>query len=160
LPELEGERILRDLFADRALALVALIHFLRSVTQRNSFVQPPLRAALLFDDPNLRWRTYGFIDYERLLEGARTHGYHASMAMVPLDGRLQHRATVDLFRRNPEHLSLVFHGNNHADQELMRSDDDPGALALAAQAMRRAERFESRYGLRMDRVMTRRARPR
>ncbi|MGH2976026.1 MAG: hypothetical protein ACRDLL_14335 [Solirubrobacterales bacterium] len=154
LPELGNEQILRDLFADRALALVALIHFMRSVTQSHSFAQPPLRAALLFDDPNLRWRTYGFIDYERLLEGARTHGYHASMAMVPLDGRLQHRPTVDLFRRNPEHLSLVFHGNNHVGQELLRADNHPDALALAAQAMRRAERFESRYGLPIDRVMT------
>jgi hypothetical protein len=154
LPELESRQILRDLFADRALALVALIHFLRSVSQSHAFSQPPLRATFLFDDPNLRWRTYGFIDYERLLDGARANGYHASMAMVPLDGRLQHRATVDLFRRNPEHLSLVFHGNNHVGQELMRADDGPAALALAAQAMRRAERFESRYGLAMDRVMT------
>ncbi len=85
---------------------------------------------------------------------ADEHGYHASMAMVPLDGRLQHRATVDLFRRNPARLSLVFHGNNHLSQELMRPSDGPGSLALAAQAIRRAQRFESRYGLRMDRVMT------
>lgn len=154
LPELGAEEILRDLFVDRALALVALVHFLRSVSEGDSFAQPPLRAALLFDDPNLRWRTYGFIDYRRLLEQAKAHGYHASMAMVPLDGRLQHRPTVDLFRRNPEHLSLVVHGNNHLSQELMRSSDEPSALALAAQAIRRAERFELRYGLRVDRVMT------
>jgi hypothetical protein len=154
LPELGAEQILRDLFVDRALALVALTHFLRSVSEGDSFTPPPLRAAFLFDDPNLRWRTYGFIDYGRLLEQAKAHGYHASMAMVPLDGRLQHRATVDLFRRNPAHLSLVFHGNNHVSQELMRSSDQLSALPLAAQAIRRAERFESRYGLRMDRVMT------
>jgi hypothetical protein len=154
LPELGAEQILRDLFADRALALVALTHFLRAVSESDSFTPPPLRAAFLFDDPNLRWRTYGFIDYARLLEQAQAHGYHASMAMVPLDGRLQHRATVGLFRRNPERLSLVFHGNNHVSRELMRSSDRLSALPLAAQAVRRAERFESRYGLRMDRVMT------
>jgi hypothetical protein len=154
LPELGAEQILRDLFVDRALALVSLVHFLRSVSERDSFAQPPLRVALLFDDPNLRWRTYGFIDYNRLVEQAKAHGYHASMAMVPLDGRLQHRATVDLFRRNPEHLSLAFHGNNHVSQELMLSGDELSALALAAQAIRRAEHFEARYGLRMDRVMT------
>ena len=154
LPELGAEQILRDLFVDRALALVAITSFLRAVSVADSYAEAPLRAAFLFDDPNLRWRTYGYIDYRRLLEQARAHGYHASMAMVPLDGRFQHRATVDLFRRNPDHLSLVFHGNNHVSQELMRSSDDSSALALAAQAMRRAQSFESRYGLRMDRVMT------
>jgi hypothetical protein len=154
LPELGTKQILRDLFVDRALVLVALVHFLRAVTGGHRFSQPPLRAALLFDDPNLRWRTYGFIDYRLLLKQAKAHGYHASIAMVPLDGRLQHRPTVDLFRRNPEHLSLVIHGNNHVSQELMSSGDELSALALAAQAIRRAERFESRYGLPMDRVMT------
>jgi len=154
LPELGAEQILRDLFVDRALALVALVHFLRSVSEDNAFAPPPLRASILFDDPNLRWPTYGFIDFRRLLEHAGAHGYHASMAMVPLDGRFQHRATVDLFRRNSEYLSLVFHGNNHVSEELMRSSNERSALALAAQAIRRAERFEARYGLRMDRVMT------
>lgn len=154
LPELGPQQVLRDLFVDRALALVALVHFLRAVSKADRFAQPQLRATLLFDDPNLRWRTYGFIDYGLLLEQAEAHGYHASMAMVPLDGRFQHRPTVDLFRRNPQHLSLVVHGNNHVNQELMSSSEEPGALALAAQAIRRAESFESRYGVRMDRVMT------
>jgi len=44
-----------------------------------------LRAAIVFDDPNLRWRSYGYIDYRELLEHADAHGYHAAMAMIPLD---------------------------------------------------------------------------
>jgi hypothetical protein len=154
LPELGPEQALRDLLVERSLALVALVHFLRAVTAEHRFDPPPIRATILFDDPNLRWRTYGFIDYRELLAHADAHDYHAAMAMIPLDGRRQHRATVDLFRSRPDRLSLVLHGNNHIARELMRPQSEADAIALSAQAMRRAERFEARYGLPMDRVMT------
>jgi hypothetical protein len=153
LPELEPPRTLRDLLAERPLALIALVEFLRACSPY-AFAPPPLRAAILFDDPNLRWRTYGFIDYGELLAHADAHGYHASMAMIPLDGRHQHRATVELFRRRPDRLSLVFHGNDHSASELMQVESDGEAASIVAQALRRATHFESRYGLRIDRVMT------
>ncbi len=153
LPELGPQQGLRDLLAERALTLVALVQFLRSLTPDN-FDPPELRAAILFDDPNLRWRTYGFIDFRQLADHAEAHDYHASMAMIPLDGWHQHRATVDLFRRRRDRLSLVLHGNNHLARELMRPAGDDSAIAIAAQALRRAARFEAHYGLRMDRLMT------
>ena len=154
LPELGPAQALRDLLAERPLALIALIQLLRAATRTGAFSEPALRATILFDDPNLRWRSYGFIRYRQLLDHADAHGYHAAMAMIPLDGWRQHRATVDLFRRRADRLSLVLHGNDHLALELMRPSDDAAAIAIAAQALRRAARFESRYGLRMDRVMT------
>jgi hypothetical protein len=154
LPELAEDEIVRDLFPVRALTLVALVQFLREASADVAYAPPPLRAAFLFDDPNLRWRTYGFIDYGKLLRDAEEHGYHASMAMVPLDNRFAHAETIDLFRRNPDRLSLVFHGNDHSSRELLRPRSAANALALAAQALRRAERFEARYELGIDRVMT------
>jgi hypothetical protein len=81
LPELEPAQALRDLLAVRPLATVALIQFLRAVTAADSFRAPKQRAVILFDDPNLRWRSYGYIDYRQLLEHADAHGYHAAMAM-------------------------------------------------------------------------------
>ncbi len=154
LPELESAQTLRDLLAERPLAAIALIEFLREVSAADAYEPPPLRAAILFDDPNLRWRTYGFIDYAQLLDHADAHGYHASMAMIPLDGGRQHRATVKLFRGRPDRLSLAFHGNDHLDRELVRVASDSGAVAIVAQALRRVARLESRYGLHIDRVMT------
>jgi hypothetical protein len=154
LPELGPAQALRDLLGERPLALIALVQLLRAATRKNAFSEPALRATILFDDPNLRWRSYGFIRYRQLLDHADAHGYHAAMAMIPLDGWRQHRATVDLFRRRPDRLSLVLHGNDHLALELMRPSDDAAATAIAAQALRRAARFESRYNLRMDRVMT------
>jgi hypothetical protein len=152
LPELAPDQTLRQLLDARTLSLLALVEFLRAhcpVPRR-----PHLRATFLFDDPNLRRPTYGFIDFRRLLAGAEAHGYHAAMAMIPLDLRRQNDDAVELFRRNPARLSATIHGNNHIAGELFRPRDDEGALAVAAQAFHRAADFERRSGLRIDRVMT------
>lgn len=154
LPELESPATLRALLDERPLALIAMVEFLRRLDSAYAGSRPASRAAILFDDPNLRWRTYGFIDYAQLLAHADAHGYHASIAMIPLDGRRQHRATVGLFRGRPDRLSLAFHGNDHVADELLRVETDGKAAAVLAQALRRVIRFESRYGLDVDRVMT------
>ena len=49
-----------------------------------------------------------------------------------------------LFRERPDRLSLVFHGNDHIKGELMAPKDVAAATAVAAQALRRVERFERR----------------
>jgi hypothetical protein len=152
LPELgPTEMLLEALSPRRALALLAVVHFLRSLTAEDR--TPPVRAAFVFDDPNLRWRSYGFIDYRRLVDHAEAHSYHAAMAMIPLDAGRPNPAALALFRQRPDRLSLVFHGNNHVKRELM-APDEASAVALAAQALRRIGRFERRSGLRVDRVMT------
>ena len=59
---------------------------------------------------------------------------------------------VRLFRDKPR-LSLVMHGNNHVKWELSRPATREAAMHLATEALRRIERFEQRYGLRVSRVM-------
>jgi hypothetical protein len=154
LGELDADEPLYALLSRRALAAVALIHFLRAVSAPAGWRPPPLRATMHFDDPNLRWRTYGFINYGELLEHADAHGYHVAMATIPLDAGRPNRAAAALFRERPDRLSLVFHGNDHIKGELMAPKDVAGATAVAAQALRRVERFERRFALRVDRVMT------
>jgi hypothetical protein len=153
LPELEADQVLYAQLSQRPLTIIALLQFLRELTAPNGWRSPPLRAAIVFDDPNLRWRSYGFIDYRELLAHAERHGYHAAMAMIPLDARRPHAATKSLFARRPDRLSLVFHGNDHVKGELMAPRDRGTALAMVAQALRRVERFERRSGLHVDRIM-------
>jgi hypothetical protein len=153
LPELTPDQVLYALLSQRAIASVALIHFLRRLFEGRGWQAPPLRAAFVFDDPNLRRRSYGFIDYRGLVEHADAHGYHAAMATIPLDATRAHRATLALFKQRPDRLSLVFHGNDHLKHELLIPGDDDAALAMVAQAVRRIERFERRYGLRVERIM-------
>lgn len=154
LPEIEPEKVLWSLLGERPIATVAVVHFLRSVCTSERYEAPPLRATFLFDDPNLRWRSYGFISYSDLVAHADAHGYHASIAMIPLDAGRPHSSTAELFSARPDRLSLVFHGNNHIAEELRVLHDDAGARAIAAQARRRIAVFERRTGLSVDRIMT------
>jgi hypothetical protein len=154
LPELGDDEGLRDAARpERALALVALIDLLRRLGAERA-EQPPLRATFLFDDPNLHRPSYGYIDYRRLVAHADAHGYHAAMAMIPLDVRLPNAAAVEAFRSRADRLSLVIHGNNHENRELMQEQGLDSALRLCAQALRRIAGFEARTGLLVDRVMT------
>jgi hypothetical protein len=153
LPELADGQVLYALLSQRAIAAVALIEFLRACIGDRRWRPPDLRASFVFDDPNLRWRTYGHIDYRDLVAHADAHGYHAVMAMIPLDASFPHRPTVALFAERSDRLSLVFHGNDHLRAELLEPTDEDAALAMAAQAIRRVTRFERRYGLAVDRIM-------
>ncbi|MCW2958639.1 MAG: hypothetical protein JWP18_1442 [Solirubrobacterales bacterium] len=153
LPVLADGDVLRDgLRTDGALALLALVQLLRAITP-GGWSSPGLRATFVFDDPNLRHRTYGHLDYRKLLAHADAHGYHAAMAMVPLDARRPSEKAVRTFRDRPDRLSLVMHGNDHLRDELMRPLERTAALALGAQALRRIARFERATGVGVDRVM-------
>lgn len=154
LPELAFGEVLYRLLSEHQLTAIALVQFLRKVSSPCDWRPARLRAAFLFDDPNLRWRSYGFIDYERLVKHADEHGYHAAMAMIPLDAGRPHPPTVSLFRRRADRLSLVVHGNDHTKDELLAARDDAAARTIAAQALRRIMMFERRSGLHVDRVMT------
>jgi hypothetical protein len=153
LPELESGEVLYALLSKHQLTAVALVQFLRDVCAPGDWKPAPLRAVFLFDDPNLRWRSYGFIDYSRLADHAEEHGYHAAMAMIPLDAGRPHAPTVDLFHRRADRLSLIVHGNDHTRGELLATGNDDAARTIAAQAVRRIQRFERRSGLAVDRVM-------
>jgi hypothetical protein len=153
LPELQADEVLYALLGRRQLTTVALVQFLRELSGPARWAPAPLRAAFLFDDPNLRWRSYGYIDYQRLVRHADEHGYHAAMAMIPLDAGRPHVPTVELFRRRADRLSLIVHGNDHTKGELLATADDATAQTVAAQAVRRIQRFEQRAGLPVDRVM-------
>src|SRR3712207_7699471 len=61
----------------------------------------PLRAAIMFDDPNLHWKSYGYIIYPELVEHAKEHNYHAVFATVPLDSRSEEH-TSEL--QSPQYL--------------------------------------------------------
>jgi hypothetical protein len=154
--ELCADEVLRNrLRPGRSLAMLALVQFIRDVAGARLWELPPPRAAFVIDDPNLRSLGYGHLDYHRLLASAQRHGYHVSMAMVPLDAAHggTHPAAVELFRGGSEHLSLCIHGNDHDGGELGRPGTEAQALPVVAQAMRRIKAFEQRTGIPVGRVM-------
>ncbi len=152
--ELEPTEALRErLCGLRTAALLPLVHFLRELTAEEDRQSPPLRASFLFDDPNLHWPTYGYVDLPALSAHARHHGYHAALATVPLDGWYAHPRALQALKESNGTLSLAVHGNDHYGGELARPQTPSEALALAAQALRRVAAFEQRTGVRIDRVM-------
>jgi hypothetical protein len=148
-----GEALRERLRPGRCLALLAMAHFLADITTHLRPPAPPLRAAFLIDDPNLRRPRYGHLDYAALLHEARLHGYHLAVAMVPLDARLAHGRAIRIFREGAAHLSLCIHGNNHDGPELGRPRTEAQATAILGQALRRVASFERRTGIAVDRVM-------
>jgi hypothetical protein len=152
--ELASTAVLRDTLAPgRWLSLLPLVHFLREVAGELRWQLPPTRALFIVDDPNLHWWSYGFIDFRRLAEDAKTEGYHVAMATIPLDTWLVHPGVARLFRERRGELSLLLHGNDHARDELGRDRTDEEARALLAQALRRTEALERRSRLRLSPLM-------
>ena len=152
--ELGPEEALRErLCLSRSAALLPLVHFLRQLTAPIDWQPPAARACIVFDDPNLHWPSYGFVKLGQLSEHARAHGYHASLAMVPLDSWFAHPAAVRTLKQSDGAISLAVHGNDHNGGELGRQQSEADGLALAAQALRRIAAFERRTGIAVDRTM-------
>ena len=154
LPELAADELpFEYLRAGNFIRLLPLVHFLREVVGDAGWQAPPLRACFMFDDPNLHALSYGFLPFSDVLHLARIAPFHVTCAMVPLDAWYADRRAAKLFRDNPEHLSLLFHGNDHLRGELASCQAGDGQLRMLAQARRRIERFERRTGLRVARAM-------
>jgi hypothetical protein len=131
-----GETLREQLTAGRFMGLLPLAHFLQQLLARNSWEQPESTACFLFDDPNLHWWSYGFLDYRELAAHAEAHDYHATAATIPLDQWYIHRPTAR-FLAERSRISFVVHGNNHTREELRRVVEPDRASTLAAQAIRR-----------------------
>lgn len=152
--ELGPEEALRDRLCDgRCAALLPLVSFLRELTAATRWQPPAPRACLLFDDPNLHRPSYGFLDLPELAAQARKHGYHATLATVPLDGWYAGAGAKRALADSGGAISLLIHGNDHNGGELGRQASEEEGTRLAAQALRRIAAFERRNGIRVDRVM-------
>jgi hypothetical protein len=152
--EMLKEQTVYDHFNRRRwLRLLPFFHFLKGLTSSDCWEPTPLRACLMFDDPNLHWPTYGFIDLRKLARHARESNYHVSFAMVPLDAWFVNPRVGALFRNNQANLSLCMHGNDHTHAELGTPLGEVEYIKLLAQGLKRIDRFEQRSGIPVSRVM-------
>jgi hypothetical protein len=124
--------------------------------------RPPMSLAnFLIDDPALRGGRLG-LDYKRILEQAREHGFHVTVATIPRELGVASQDVVDLFKANSRWLSACYHGSDHSGYEFYLPEARGTryrARPLASQqlalhrAVNRGEAFASRTGLALDRVM-------
>ena len=154
IPELsEDEPVFVHFNGNQFATMLPLLAFLREVSEDPRWEAPPLQACFMFDDPNLHWRTYGFIDYADLVTHARRYKYHVAFATIPLDGWFVHAPTATLFKQHPEEVSLLMHGNDHVSKELARARETSGAAATLRLALERIQRMERRSHVEVSRVM-------
>jgi hypothetical protein len=154
LPEIPQNGNLVDVLGgDRFIEMLILLQWLRESFSDVCYQGPPLRACFMFDDPNLHWPRYGCVDYSQIAQHALRGNYHVSFATIPLDTWFTHKKTADIFRRNPNHLSLLVHGNNHTWLELARRRSEASRLGLLSQALTRVEHLERTTGIPVSRVM-------
>lgn len=154
LAELGQDESLREhLRGGRFMGLLPLVSFLKRLLGQGGWREPPLRASFVVDDPNLHWRSYGFLDYRKLVAHATRHSYHVGFATVPLDGWFVEPRAAALLARNKSVLSLLIHGNNHVSRELGRLRTDAQAQPTIAQGLRRIASLERRSGVPVERVI-------
>jgi len=154
IPRLAEEESLHQLFAgDRFPALLPLLTFFRQVAETSSWEPPPLQACLMFDDPNLHWPTYGYIDFARVLEDAQRRNYHACFATIPMDAWFTHPRVARMFREHLDRMSLLMHGNDHTSEELAACASHKARARLLQQALHRIRHLESDSGLTVSRIM-------
>ncbi len=148
-----GETLREHLKAGRFMGLLPVVHFLGEVVGEEGWRLPPVRASFVVDDPNLHWRSYGYLKYGELIGHAGRHNYHLGLATVPLDGWWVDRRAAALVRENGSVLSLLMHGNDHLTHELGRLGSEGEAERAMAQALRRTAALERRAGVGVERVM-------
>jgi hypothetical protein len=154
LPVLPGDGSMQDVLNGiRFLEMVPFLHWLREICASSPDSSSPLKACFIFDDPNLHWPRYGFVDYRQLAAQAEKENYHVSFATIPLDTWFTHRGAAEIFHNQHHRLSLLVHGNNHTKRELARPYTEVERIGLLRQAIRRIERLERRSGLAVSRVM-------
>lgn len=137
--------------ADFFSQLVPVLMLLRYVFGQESWQPNALHGAVIIDDPLLR-KTYGFLDYERLLGMMDSRNFHTSIAFIPFNFKRNSAAIVRMFKTRPDRYSICFHGNDHTGSELAAADTRL-LNAMLTTAAARMDFHDSETGLQCDRVM-------
>ena len=154
LPHISTKQNFNDIFNGECfLEMLVLLEFIREISSDKAYQSAPLRASFIIDDPNLHWPRYGFFDYREVVGLSTKENFHVSFATIPLDTWYTHSPTADIFRKNPQRISLLIHGNNHAKEELGLSYSEEARKALLGQAIDRIKRLEKKTNVPVCRVM-------
>jgi hypothetical protein len=142
-----------DLGQDLTLAWIAVLHWIREISGDRVWRPNGIRASLLFDDPNLHARSYGWLNFPRLASAMKNEGAHCSIATVPLDAWYIDPKAAQIFRDERPYLSLSMHGNDHLHYEMARGPNDEARRRMMIQAMQRIASLERRAKVDVDRIV-------
>lgn len=148
--------VLRPLDAEKEFELTAdtyipAIIFLRFAFGDRCWHNPNPGVGLVIDDPLLE-KNYGFIDFCGLLESARRHKYHVTLAFIPWNYWRGGAAKARMFLDHSDCFSVCIHGCDHTNREF-GSDDYEDLLGRSFLARQRMERLRERTGLVCEALM-------
>jgi hypothetical protein len=138
-------------FEQSAEQYIPAIIFLRFAFGEYCWHNPKPGAGIVIDDPLLR-KNYGFIKFPELLESARRHKYHVTLAFIPWNHWRSRREEAQMFLRYSDCFSVCTHGCDHTKNEF-KSTDYEGLLNRNFIARQRMERHQERTGLASEPLM-------
>lgn len=131
--------------------LVPYIMFFRHVFADSIWHSETAQASLIVDDPLIK-RTYGFLDYQELLNQMIKRSFFTNIAFIPFNYKRTNSETAELILKHPDYYALCVHGCDHTKGEFGISDI--GQLdELVKRATQRMNSHASRTGLRHQEVM-------
>jgi hypothetical protein len=130
---------------------IPAIIFLRSAFGDQCWHNPEPAAGIVIDDPLLQKR-YGYIDFGELLQSARKHGYHITLAFIPWNHWRSRSSEIQLFLDHSDCFSVCAHGCDHIDNEYGSTDYDL-LLSKNFVASERMSRHSRRTGLQSEALM-------
>ena len=151
ISDLEEELVEADPPLTRFSQFVPAMMYLRYVFGSKCWHAPKPLACFIIDDPWLKG-DYGFVKYKPLLKLMRRKRFTTSIAFIPWNFRRSRKETVNLFKQNPDCISMSIHGCDHNEWEFAVTDEELLAHKVRT-AMDRMRIHERSYGVGFDPVM-------
>jgi len=124
---------------------IPAIIFLRCAFGEMCWRNPSPGAGIVIDDPLLK-KNYGFINFSKLLESARRHGYHVTLAFIPWNHWRTSATKARMFLDHADCFSVCAHGCDHTNMEFSSADYED-LLSRNFVASQRMSRHHERTGL-------------
>ncbi len=138
-------------FEHAADEYVPAIIFLRNAFGDRCWSSTWIGAGIVVDDPLLR-ENYGLIHFPSLLESARRHAYHVTLAFIPWNYWRGSASKARMFLEHSDCFSLCVHGCDHTNREF-ESTHYEDLLTRNFKATRRMNRHRERTGVPYEPLM-------
>ncbi len=108
-------------------------------------------ASFIFDDPLLR-PSYGFLNYEKLLQLMNNYYFSTNIAFIPWNFRRTSRQVSRIFLKRPDKFTISIHGCDHSGSEF-GSEDFVELNSRVKRAKKWMQLHQRTTGIKFDNVM-------
>ena len=121
--------------------VVPTLMFLRYVYGNQNWHNPRRTANLIIDDPLLR-RSYGFLNYSRLVNEMDRCDLAITVGFIPSNHRRTYHSTARLIKEHSNKFQICVHGSDHTKEEFATTNVEElnTRIRCATQRMRSHER--------------------